>query len=438
MRRHRHHHDPHDPHCVPAALRDTRRGEDRARFYLRWRLQRRIFAWFGATILVTALTIGLLSRINGGNSRREMGRVESLLGDRFAAVWDRPAERDDLGRALARELDVDVTLEDTRGAPVATYGRACVEPNRRVSVSKAGAEVGHVNLCAERYRGSTFRFLVPFGVAFLVLWGAAGTIARRLAHPFSELERVAREIGRGNLGARFTLGGRGGNEARVLGGTINDMASRIEQQLAAQRALLATVSHEIRTPLARMRLLVELARDGNAKSLDDLDVEVLEVDALVAELLAASRLDFAAITRRSLLAKDVAEQALERCGVDASVLVDEADGATFEGDPTLVARAVCNLLENGKRHGGGVVRMRIGATDERVVFEVEDDGPGIADGDGEKIFEPFYKRSADARSVGLGLSLVRRIAEAHGGRAYAKSRDGGGALVGVEFGRNGT
>ncbi|HEX7600117.1 MAG TPA: hypothetical protein VF316_00880, partial [Polyangiaceae bacterium] len=105
MRRHRHHHDPHEPHCVP---------EDRARFYLRWRLQRRIFAWFGATILVTALTIGLLSRINGGNYRREMGRVESLLGDRFAAVWDRPAERDELGRAVARELDVDVTLADAR------------------------------------------------------------------------------------------------------------------------------------------------------------------------------------------------------------------------------------------------------------------------------------------------------------------------------------
>lgn len=429
MRRHRHPHDLHDPHCVP---------EDRARFFLRWRLQRRIFAWFGVTILVTALTVGLLSRSSGGNYRREMGRVESLLGDRFAAVWDTPVERDELGRAIARELDVDVTLEDARGAPIASYGKACVDPVRRVAVSRGGAEIGHVGICAERYRGSTFRFLVPFGVAFMVLWAAAGAIARRVAHPFSELERVAREIGRGNLGARFTMGGRGGAEARVLGGTINDMASRIEQQLAAQRALLATVSHEIRTPLARMRLLVELARDGNAKSLDELDAEVVEVDALVAELLAASRLDFAAITRRSLVAKDVAEEALQRCGVDAAVLVDEADGATFEGDPTLISRAVCNLLENGKRHGGGVVRMRVAASASRVVFEVEDDGPGIADGDEEKIFEPFYKRSADARSVGLGLSLVRRIAEAHGGRAYAKSRPEGGALVGVEFGRNGT
>ena len=428
--RHRHHHDPRDPSCVVP--------EDRARFFLRWRLQRRIFAWFGATILVTALTIGLLSHSSGGNYRREMGRVESLLGNRFAAVWDRPTERDELGTSIARELDVDLALEDAQGAPIASYGRACTDPIKRVSVSRDGAEIGRVGICAERYRGSTFRFLVPFGVAFLVLWGAAGAIARRVAHPFVELERVAREIGRGNLAARFTSHGRGGAEARVLGGTINDMASRIEKQLAAQRALLATVSHEIRTPLARMRLLVELARDGNAKSLDDLDAEVVEVDALVAELLAASRLDFAAITRRSLFAKDVAEQALERCGVDAAVLVDDADGASFEGDPTLVARAVCNLLENGKRHGGGVVRMHIAATDARVVFEVEDDGPGIPAGEEEKIFEPFYKRSADARSVGLGLSLVRRIAEAHGGRAYAKSREAGGALVGVEFGRNGS
>ena len=437
MRRH-HRHSHHDPHCAPGALDGTRRGEDRARFYLRWRLQRRIFAWFGATILVTALTVGVLAHSSGGNYRNEMARVESLLGDRFAAVWNRPTERDELGLAIARELDVDLALEDARGAPIAMYGRACVDPLRRVSVVRDGYEVGRVGICAERYRGSTFRFLVPFGVAFVVLWGAAGAIARRVAHPFVELERVAREIARGNLGARFTMAGRGGAEARVLGGTINDMASRIEKQLAAQRALLATVSHEIRTPLARMRLLVELARDGNAKSLDDLDAEVVEVDALVAELLAASRLDFAAITRRALLARDVAEQALQRCGVDAAVLVDDADGASFEGDPTLVARAVCNLLENGKRHGGGVVQMRVDATESRVVFEVLDDGPGIADGEEEKIFEPFYKRSADARSVGLGLSLVRRIAEAHGGRAYAKRRAAGGALVGVEFGRSGT
>lgn len=429
MRRRHPREGSHDPRCVP---------EDRARFYLRWRLQRRIFVWFGATIVVTALTVGLLSRSGGSNYRREMGRVEALLGDRFAAVWDRPAERDELGGAIARELDVGLALEDAHGTPVATYGHECKTPLRRIRVAKDGGELGHVGLCAERYRGSTFRFLVPFIVAFGILWGASGVIARRVARPFIELERVAREIVRGNLGARFTLDGRGGADARALGGTINDMASRIEQQLAAQRALLATVSHEIRTPLARMRLLVELARDGNARSLDDLDAEVVEVDALVAELLAASRLDFAAITRRSLLAKDVAVQALERCGVDAAVLVDEADGAAFEGDPTLVSRAVCNLLENGKRHGGGVVRMRIAATPSRVVFEIEDDGPGIAEGEEERIFEPFYKRSADARSVGLGLSLVRRIAEAHGGRAYARSRAAGGALVGVEFGRNGT
>lgn len=281
--------------------------------------------------------------------------------------------------------------------------------------------------------------------AVFALWWFSRGMARRVAAPMQEFERVAREIGAGNMHARIELGDRRMQmgEMPMLGRTINDLASRIEKQLSDQRALLATVSHEIRTPLARMRLLVELARDGGDGKrdahIDELDKEIVGVDALVSELLAASRIDFGALRRTDLVAGEIGKQALERVGPAAALLDDQSEGATFFGDATLVARAVGNLLENAQRHGGGAVRLRIVERGPRIAFEVDDDGDGFAPGEEQQVFQPFYrgKNGGEAKgSVGLGLALVKRIAEAHGGRAYAQNREGGGARVGIELARS--
>jgi K+-sensing histidine kinase KdpD len=193
-----------------------------------------------------------------------------------------------------------------------------------------------------------------------------------------------------------------------------------------------------------MRLLVEFARTEDAekrdKQLDELDTEVVGVDGLVSELLAASRIDFGALRRTELIAYDIAKQALERVGPKDAILEDRTEGATFLGDATLVARAVGNLLENAKRHAGGAARLRILERGPRIAFEVDDDGPGFSPGEEEQVFQPFYRGKSggeNGASVGLGLALVKRIAEAHGGRAYAQNRDGSrGARVGIELARS--
>jgi len=286
-------------------------------------------------------------------------------------------------------------------------------------------------------------------LSLFILWTFSRFMARRIAHPFVTIEHTLRQIGAGDMRARIDVRARHMQmgEMPALAHTINEMASRLAKQLSDQRALLATVSHEIRTPLARMRLLVEFARDSPSdekrqKQLDELDKEIVGVDALVSELLAASRIDFGALQRTELIAYDVAKQALERVGPAGASLDDQSEGATFLGDPTLVARAVGNLLENAKRHAGGAVRLRIVERGPRIAFEVEDDGPGFSPGEESQIFEPFYRgkngKPTDD-SVGLGLALVKRIAEAHGGRAYAQNRDGAdgkrGARVGIELAR---
>ena len=411
--------------------------------YIGARLHRRLFLTFGMTILVSAgLIFGLVHAMSGDPSwRREAERARVFVAHRFAESWSDRGARARLAQSTAADLDVDLTLYDNAGTEIGAAGMArCDAPKIIVPVAQGGQALGSVGICATRHGSAGgWRFGLSALIGIAVLWGASGGIARRLTRPLVQVARVAEDIGRGKLSSRVRVGRHHHGEVRVLADAINEMAARIEKQLADQRALLATVSHEIRTPLARIRLHAEFARQksGDSKALDDIDREVVDIDALVSDLLASSRIDFTALTRRTLDATQIAQQAVERTGIDPSKLVVDAPHVAFDGDPTLVIRAVTNLLENAMRHGGGVELFRVSTRGHFVTFEVEDAGEGFAKGEEERVFEPFYQHpkggEAAAHSVGLGLTLVKRIAEAHGGRAYAANRAEGGARVGMDL-----
>ena len=413
--------------------------------YVRARLQRRLFAWFGATIVVTVVAVAAVLHLTSDESatwRREAQRVQAFTGGRFERVWDSPAERDELVRALSRDLNATVTLRGPDDAVLTELGPACAAGRLpAVRVYRAGVPLGSVRLCADRYRSHPWKFGLALFVTGLVIWIAANKIARRLSRPMGELARVAGELGAGNFTARVQLSPRQRfGETAALAETLNDMAARIERHLAEQRELLAAVSHELRTPLARVRLLTELARDGGAteKTFDDLDREVMEMDGLVGDLLASSRMDFAVLSKRPLDAIEAASRALERAGADPAALVVERAGGEGSGpiklaaDATLLGRALANLIDNARKHGGGVEALKVKRENGHVAFEVEDHGDGFVEGEEGRVFEAFYRRGEQG-SLGLGLALVKRIAEAHGGRAYAANREEGGALVGVEL-----
>ncbi|MCG8420245.1 MAG: HAMP domain-containing histidine kinase [Proteobacteria bacterium] len=460
------------------------------RRYVRVRLHRRIFVWFGVSI---GLTIAILSGVMAllaqpSPWRRDIVRAERFLGYQFADVWQRPLERDRLVTRIAREFEASVIAYDANGIVVASRGGECKHRFLRISVPAGSTEpgasadgpgeritdrlaaslghnsafhprpgrpadhagperrVGRVLVCRNRHsRARPWVFFLGLGVAGACLWLAAGVIARRLIRPLGRVVAVARDIGDGKLDSRVKLACRhGSDELGILASAINDMAVRIKKQIDDQRELLAAVSHELRTPLGHMRVLIELLRTSAAQSgrLDDLEREILEVDSLVGQLLASSRLAFDTLDRRSLDARELATRAIERVGLSGSLLQVDATDTEFDGDPTLLASALANLLDNARNHGAGVTTLRIRDIYESkgqafIQFEVDDSGPGLAEGELDTVFDTFYRGThrAGQSSLGLGLALVRRIAEAHGGRAFAENRPEGGARVGFSVAR---
>ena len=284
------------------------------------------------------------------------------------------------------------------------------------------------------------------GTALFVLMAAwpLGWIATiRIVRPLQDLARVAGELRGGKLDERTRLprsDAAADDEVGEVAGALRGMADRVARQLADQRALMAAVSHELRSPLARVRVLIELLREGTAPATahDDVQAEIDGMDALVGDLLAAARIDFEALALRPLPppTSRTAPPRSRACPPRWSASRGNPDAV--HADATLMARALSGLLDNARRYGAQEITLTVSARDDRVRFQVDDDGPGLGEGDPDRIFAPFWRgpdpgRAPDADGVGLGLALVRQIAVAHGGLAAARNRPDRGATVWLEI-----
>jgi signal transduction histidine kinase len=286
---------------------------------------------------------------------------------------------------------------------------------------------------------SWMRLLALF-VAGNVLWTMSGVVALRLARPMRELARVAGDLGAGKLESRVRLPRRGPREIGEVAAAFNEMASRIEAQIKNQQQLLGAASHELRTPLSRLRVLLAMLQDAGTdpELVAKLEREVVEMDSLVGELLAGSRVEAGALQKRELDTADVARECVERSGLSGAAVHIAPEAARVVADATLLSRALTVLLDNARKHGGTRVSLRVQRDAGGTLFAVEDDGRGFEPADLERVFEPFARGRGlmpdEQHGVGLGLYLVRRIAQAHAGRAFAENLPSGGARVGFVIG----
>ncbi|MEP7303288.1 MAG: HAMP domain-containing sensor histidine kinase [Caldimonas sp.] len=274
---------------------------------------------------------------------------------------------------------------------------------------------------------------------FIAVAAGAFPVVRRLTRRLEALKQGVEQFGAGQLSHRVTVSG--SDEVAAVASSFNVAAARVEALVQAHRSLLANASHELRSPLARMKMAVSLLDDASPPQRDklkrEIDRNVGELDALVEEVLLASRLDGAQEPLHRDRVDLLAVAAEEAARVDADV---EAPAELFlAADERLLRRALRNLLENARRYGGGAVTVLLraaGGACPEVVIQVCDRGAGVPAAMRERIFEPFFRlpgHAEQAGGVGLGLSLVKQIAERHGGSVRCEARDGGGTCFTIEL-----
>jgi two-component system sensor histidine kinase MprB len=276
------------------------------------------------------------------------------------------------------------------------------------------------------------------GVAVAVALGLL--VARGALRPIAKLTSAAEHVAATQeLAARIDIDR--DDEVGRLAASFNAMLAALEQSRAQQRRLVRDAGHELRTPLTALRTNLELlARAGDMaeadrrRLLDDVMFELGEMSDLMNELV-----DLAADTaaeepqvqvRLDLLVEDVAERFRRRTGRHIDV---SAEPVTVEGRVGRLERAVSNLVDNAVKWSPDDGPIDIVLAGGRLA--VRDHGPGVLDADKDHIFDRFF-RSDTARSTpgsGLGLSIVKQVAEEHGGSVFVEDDDGGGAVVGFEL-----
>lgn len=398
-------------------------------------LKRRLFLQIYATIIAALVTVVVLSALLWTAFGRDQfnhhvfevaGRVvQKVLPPAGAPV---EAQRTAVMR-LGRELNIDLGVfreDGTRIAATRADIRLTRRPPRRGWHRNGRAPGWGLRLPDERWvvvdlgrrgaRRPLLGLLLYLSVIALGVAAVAYPFVRRLTRRLERLQEGVDQIGSGELSARVNVEGR--DEVAALATSFNSAAEKIENLVGAHKLLLANASHELRTPLSRIRLGIAMLRPGeDQERRAALEQDVAELDELIDEILLMSRLDGAAQVELSEDIDLVGLIAEECARFQDCTFTGEAP--LIRGDARLLRRLVRNLLDNAGKHGALPAEVTIAATESEAVLTFADQGRGIAESERERVFRPFYRSPGkqNLKGYGLGLPLVRQIAEAHGGSA---------------------
>lgn len=423
-------------------------------------------------VLLTGLSLGFLFHA-GAQSRRqttldrmqtmaEASRKELEAKDGELEI-DRDLEAFDDGVYLSlydtagvplygfvpREFDNSVIFDDGSLRTVESGGHSWYLYDEQITVEDYGPVWVRSIAAADAFNstlgtlGKTALLVLP---VFVVLAAVCGyLLTRRAFAPVRQITQTAREIGEGgDLSRRIGLTGRK-DEIHTLAAEFDAMFARLEQAFDREKQFTDDASHELRTPTAVILSQSEYALENThpqgetRAALESIHTQAARMAALLSQLLTLARADKGRqVVQREpvdlselveMVAETEAEQAEAR---NITVQTELEPGVTVQGDETLLMRLLINLTENAIRYGrpGGQVKLTLRRQDGEAVGTVEDDGIGIAPEDLDKIWQRFWQADP-ARSgggAGLGLSMVRWIAGAHGGRVTVQSEPGKGSI----------
>lgn len=362
----------------------------------------------------------------------------------YAQVLDRS------GRVLAASANI---AGERALAPPLAYGAGPVAgavksspidgdgPSRLVRVTAGSASAPLTVLAGYSLVGSQFAvhdielgLLVGVPVVLIVVWGTSWLIVGRALRPIDAIRVEVTEITALGLYRRVPQPP-GGDEVARLAETMNTMLDRLEMSLEKQQAFVADASHELRSPLASLRAQLEIGRATAENESDWQEVidgalaEESRIESLVRDLLLLARLDGRTADPARLLEPpdamvDLGEVASvesrsrpRRSGI--TLRCDAAEGVEVPLPEGLARRVVANLVDNAERHAASQVAVTVGEDRGWAELAVQDDGPGIAPANRERVFQRFTRldeaRASDEGGAGLGLAIVKDIVTRHGG-----------------------
>jgi two-component system, OmpR family, sensor kinase len=363
--------------------------------------------------------------------------VPRMLQDMGAFILDElPQDREGFERGLhkrALRLHASLAVWDRHGQLVARAGREIgptritgretrlFQPEHVLRLRLADGRTLAISFDDEKHENHARYFVMGVGMVMFTLMLGSYLAAKRITRRLEKLERGVTRFGEGSLDVRVHVRGR--DEIARLAFAFNRSFDRIAGLLKQQRRMLQSASHELRSPLARLRMALELATEPELPHAQrerlrgDATRDIEELDALIGDLLLAGRL------ADTELPKDFCEVSLleivQSEAPRVSATYQAPDDLVLQGNGRMLRSLVRNLLENARRHGRDPIHATLAQEDTFAVIRVDDAGDGVTPDDRERIFEPFYRpvghREGKDGGVGLGLSLVKTIAQHHGG-----------------------
>ena len=447
-------------------------------------LQFRLVAGFALTIALTLAGAGIfislatetqVQRFETDQAMAQAGRVSEFISNYSIENRDPVEPGGELESIVQQAADISglrITTFDSQGNVVADsnppYISNLLEGEERLKEAEAlpllsgGEVVGSIAASsdfgletepgqlavsgpdASRIARHVDRYLLWAGIGVALLGTAlVWMLARRTLTPVQRLGATARRLGRGDLSQRAEV--TGPTEIRQLARSFNSMAVELEEAEGRRRSLTADIAHELRTPTSNIQGYMEAIKDGvfqpTPETVDTIHEQALLLSRLVDDLRLLAQVDGGELqlqrtqTRVEELVRscvDALRPRAEAKGVALSVDVAETL-PELDLDPTRIAQVVGNLLDNAVTHTpeGGSVTVSAQASDHAVEVHVADTGPGIAPDDLQRVFDRFYRadpsRSRSTGGTGLGLTIARRLVEAHGGSIEADSVVGQGS-----------
>lgn len=289
--------------------------------------------------------------------------------------------------------------------------------------------------------GSIATGLALVAVALLVIASVAWLIAGRIGKPIGELQRAVRNLAAGDIDTRVPDSiTRRQDELGQLANDFNAMAEHLNQLIQGRERLMRELSHELRSPLTRLQAALTLAAARNQLGKDEqlrVENEIAQMNKVIGEILRYSALDSSVsmkirLVRIDRLLKRLVEvEEIEAHSRSCRIELHTDRNLEVAGDPELLNSALENILRNAIRYApaGTAVRLDAQRQDKEICIRISDRGPGVAQDQLERIFEPYVRNGNDSGGTGLGLAIVKRVIERHGGRVQAENRNDGGLCM---------